>query len=120
MQDFQKLKIWEKSHELTLAVYRATASFPKDELYGLVSQMRRCSSSVPSNIAEGCGRSTKPDFLRFLHNAMGSAKELEYQLILARDLSYLSDAAYSTLRDAVTEVERMLAGFITMLEQDRE
>jgi four helix bundle protein len=118
MQDFRKLMIWQKSHELTLSVYRATLEFPREELYGLVSQMRRCASSVPSNIAEGCGRSTKPDFLRFLYVAMGSAKELEYQLLLCRDLHYLSESLYASLADDVAAVEKMLAAFIAKVERD--
>jgi four helix bundle protein len=120
VQDFRKLKIWEKSHELTLGVYSATIGYPRGELYGLTSQLRRCSSSIPSNIAEGCGRGTKPDFLRFLHVAMGSAKELEYQLLLSRDLSYLTDVQYDALAGAVSEVERMLAAFIATLERECE
>ena len=86
MQDFRKLKVWEKSHALALAIYRTTAGFPNSEMYGLTSQIRRCSISIPSNIAEGCGRSTNGDLLRFLDIAMGSAKELEYQLLLSYEL----------------------------------
>ena len=86
MQDYRKLAVWQSSHELTLAVYRVTIRFPKDELFGLTSQMRRSSSSIPTNIAEGCGRATNADFTRFLHISLGSANELEYQLLLCRDL----------------------------------
>ena len=90
MKDFQKLQIWQRSHQLTLEVYRVTGAFPKHELYGLVSQIRRAASSVPTNIAEGCGRDTEADFARFLQIAMGSGSELEYQFILAHDLNYLA------------------------------
>jgi four helix bundle protein len=77
MRNFRDLQIWERSHRFTLEIYRVTQAFPKTEVYGLVSQMRRCASSIPTNIAEGCGRSTEKDFARFLDNAMGSASELE-------------------------------------------
>ncbi|HRJ76165.1 MAG TPA: four helix bundle protein, partial [Anaerolineales bacterium] len=82
MKDFRQLKVWEKSHQLALAVYKVTKSFPKEELYGLTTQIRRASMSIPTNIAEGCGRNTDADFARFLQIAMGSASETEYQLIL--------------------------------------
>jgi four helix bundle protein len=83
MQDFRKLVAWRKAHELTLRVYDVTASFPKDEVYGLTSQMRRASSSIPANIAEGCGRNGNAELARFVYIALGSASELEYHLLLA-------------------------------------
>ena len=83
MKDFRQLKVWDKSHELALSIYRATKDFPKEELYGLTSQIRRASMSIPTNIAEGCGRNTDADFARFLQMAMGSASETEYHLLLA-------------------------------------
>ena len=89
MRDFRKIKAWEKAHELTLAIYAATLSFPKDELYGLTSQMRRSASSIPTNIAEGCGRDSEADFARFLQIAIGSTTELEYQILLSRDLKLI-------------------------------
>ncbi len=89
MKDFRHLKVWQKSHELTLAVYKATSLFPPDELYGLRSQIRRSCASIPANIAEGCGRNADGDFARFLQIAMGSASELEYHLLLVRDLNLL-------------------------------
>jgi four helix bundle protein len=92
MKDFKELKVWVKAHQLTLAVYQATTTFPKEELYGLTSQMRRSAASIPTNIAEGCGRGSDDDFRRFLQIAMGSASELEYQLLLAHDLGYFSTA----------------------------
>ncbi len=112
MQDYTKLKVWEKAHALTLAVYRRTATFPKHELYGLASQMQRSSSSVPTNIVEGCGLDTSKELTRHLHIAMGSAKELEYQLLLARDLGYLAPDDFKQLRAEVDEVERMLSSLI--------
>lgn len=90
MKDFRNLKVWEKSHQLALAVYKATSTFPRHELYGLTSQIRRACASIPANIAEGCGRSGDAELARFLQIAMGSASELEYHLLLARDLGFLS------------------------------
>jgi len=115
MKNFRKLQIWERSHKITLEVYRLTREFPKSETYGLVSQMRRSVSSIPTNIAEGCGRNTEKDFARFLDNAMGSASELEYQLILAHDLEYISLEAYETTNRELTEIRRMLNAFIQKL-----
>ena len=118
MQDFKKMRVWEKSHKLTLRVYKATGSFPPEEMYGLVSRMRRASSSIAANIAEGCGRGSDADFRRFLHIAMGSASELEYHLLLSRDLHYLGENDYQSLNGAVTEVKRMLTSLIQKLTAD--
>jgi four helix bundle protein len=115
MQDFRELKVWEKGHQLTLDVYRKTVSFPRDELYGLTSQIRRASSSIPANIAEGCGRDSSAELRRFLEIAMGSASELEYHLLLAKDLGYLPESEYVPLHQLTCEVKRMLASFITRL-----
>ena len=112
MQDFRKLAVWQRSHQLALDVYARTASFPKEELYGLTSQLRRASTSVPANIAEGCGRGGGADLARFLQIAMGSASELEYHLLLARDLKMLPAEHYAALQDGVVEVKRMLSGLI--------
>ncbi len=119
MKNFRDIKAWQKSHELTLAVYRATQNFPKDELYGLTSQLRRASSSIPANIAEGCGRGGDAELRQFLQIAMGSASELEYHLLLVHDLHYLETLKYQALDDQVTEVKRMLASFIQKLKADR-
>ena len=118
MSDFRKLNVWAKAHALTLAVYAATAAFPRDELYGLTSQLRRSCSSIPANIAEGCGRSGDAELARFLRIAMGSASELEYQLLLARDLSFLNGEDYGRLTSDVTEVKRMLTSLIQRLTAD--
>ncbi len=115
MRNFRDLKIWEKGHELTLAVYEATVTFPRDEMYGLTSQIRRSCASIPANIAEGCGRGSNEDPARFLQMAMGSATELEYHLILARDLNLLDPPEYEHLAKETTEVKRMLTSFIRSL-----
>jgi four helix bundle protein len=115
MQDFRKLKVWEKSHQLTLVIYKASMNFPKDEQYGLTSQLRRASSSVAANIAEGCGRRTDLDFARFLQNAMGSASELEYHLLLAHDLGYWASTDYQVCDAQVNEIKKMLVAFIGKL-----
>ena len=118
MKDFKELKVWEKAHQLTLSVYKATVDFPRDELYGLTSQIRRSSASIPANIAEGCGRKGDAELARFLQIAMGSASELEYHLLLASDLNLLNSSDYERLANDVTEVKRMLASFIKKLNAD--
>jgi four helix bundle protein len=115
MKDFRELKVWEKAHALTLAVYKATAAFPRDELYGLTAQIRRSCSSIPANIAEACGRNGDAELARFLRIAMGSASELEYHLLLASDLGLLDRVEYERLANDVIEVKRMLASFILKL-----
>ncbi|MDQ7838179.1 MAG: four helix bundle protein [Thermodesulfobacteriota bacterium] len=119
MKDFRELKVWEKAHCLTLAVYKATIAFPKDELYGLTSQVRRSCMSIPANIAEGCGRNGDAEFARFLQIAMGSASELEYHMLLARDLEFLPDSTHTSLAKAVTDIKRMLTSLIQKLKADR-
>ena len=118
MQDFKKSKVWEKSHHLALAVYQATASFPKEEMYGLTSQLRRAASSISTNIAEGCGRGGNAELSRFLRIAIGSSSEVEYQILLARDLKFLKVADYESLAVSVDEVKRMLTGFIQKLKTE--
>ncbi len=118
MVGFRQLKVWEKAHALTLDVYHATRTFPRDELYGLTAQMRRAAASVPANIAEGCCRGSKRDVSRFLWNALGSASELEYHLLLASDLKLVDEVALHRLDKRVAEVKRMLTGLIKRLMSD--
>lgn len=115
MKNFRDLQIWSRSHNLTLEIYRLSQTFPKSEIYGLVSQMRRSASSIPTNIAEGCGRNTERDFARFLDSAMGSASELEYQIILAHDLKYISHDVFQKTILELSEIKRMLNAFIQKL-----
>jgi four helix bundle protein len=118
MKDFRQLKVWEKSHALALAVYRATATFPREELYALTSHLRRAASSIPSNIAEGCGRYGDAEFARFCALAAGSASELEYQLLLALDLKLLDRHRYEDLSGQVVEIQRLLTVLIRKLTAD--
>lgn len=118
MRDFHDLKVWGKAHELALASYKATASFPRTEIYGLTGQIRRAAVSIAGNIAEGCGKGSEADLGRYLQMAMGSASELQYYWLLARDLEYLSDKDYSALEDRVTEVKKMLVSLIRKLTAD--
>lgn len=115
MQDFRKLKVWHLAHELTLETYKATSRFPAHEQYGLTAQMRRSAASIPTNLAEGCGRHGDAELIRFAQIAMGSASELEYQLLLSRDLNYLNDKKYEDLNARLIEVKKMLSSLISRL-----
>jgi four helix bundle protein len=119
MKDFRDLKVWRLAHTVTLAVYQCTRDFPREETYGMISQLRRCSASVAANIAEGCGRRGNPEFGRFLGMAMGSASELEYFLLLARDLRYLSPEKYSGILACVIEMRKMLNGLLSKVQGER-
>ena len=103
MQDFGDLKVWQKSHQLTLQIYQHARNFPKKKLCGITSQIRRTSSSIPTNIAEGCGREGGRDFARFLQIAMGSAKEVEYLILLCKDIQLLSPQIYEDLQIETTQ-----------------
>lgn len=116
MRDFHKLIIWQRSHQLTLAVYRISKSFPKEEIFGLTSQMRRAVSSIPTNIAEGCGRASNKDFAHFLQIAIGSATEVEYQLLLAHDINYINDDDYQALTDETVVVRKMIIKYQSELK----
>jgi len=120
MQDYKSLKVWQRGHQLTLAVYRITASFPREEIYGLTSQLRRSAASVPANIAEGCGCDTSAELARFLYVALGSASECEYHLLLAHDLGLLKDGDDEHLSGEATQLKRMLAALIRKLRAKTE
>ena len=119
MSDYERLDVWRAAHALTLAVYQATSSFPAEERYGLASQMRRSAASIPTNLAEGSGRSTDLDHARFVANAIGSASELEYQLLLAADLGYCPREIAQNHRRQVGEIRRMLTALRRYLAQTR-
>ena len=115
MRDFRKLRVWDEGRRLTLRIYEATGAFPPEELYGLTAQMRRCSASIPANIAEGCGRSGDAELGRFMLISMGSASELEHHLLLAHDLGYLDPHQHQNLTHQTQEVKKMLSTFIRTL-----
>jgi len=117
MRDFKQLKVWEKAHQLTLAVYKSTTDFPPEERFGLTIQLRRAAASIPSNIAEGCGRTGERELAHFMSMAAGSASEVEYQLLLARDLTYFSTEQHRQLDGQVNEVKRMLNSFMQKLDR---
>jgi four helix bundle protein len=115
MKSFEKLKVWEKSHVLVRSVYSSTNKFPKHELYGLTSQIRRAAVSVPTNIVEGRARRSTRDFIRFLMISRGSLEELEYLLLLASELGYLDQKSYNKIDSQANEVSAMLNGLISSL-----
>jgi four helix bundle protein len=112
MQNFKELKVWEKAHQVTLSIYKASAKFPKEEIYSLTNQLRRATASIPANIAEGCGKNTQADLANFLNIALGSANETEYFLILSKDLDYLTEEQFTTLSKSINEVKAMLINLI--------
>ena len=117
MQNYKRLEVWQASHLLAVDVYKFTNSFPKDELYGLTAQIRRSCVSIPSNIAEGCGREGNTELGRYLQISLGSANELEYQLLLASELKLLSTKDYETLDNLVNKVKGMLISLIQKLNR---
>jgi four helix bundle protein len=116
MKDFRSLKVWEKAHLLTLKIYKVTEKFPREELYGLISQIRRAYVSIPTNIAEGCVRSSDADFSRFLYIALGSTSELEYLMMLAMDLNFIKSELYIELNNDINEIKKMLISMIQKLK----
>jgi len=117
MEDFKDLRVWVKAHELTVQIYHRTRSFPKEEIYGLTSQMRRASGSIGANIAEGCARRSDPEMRRFIQIARGSASELEQHLYLARDLRFLAEPEFNELEKRTLEIQRMLASLAQRLHR---
>jgi four helix bundle protein len=119
MKDFRTLKVWEKAHALTLSIYKASGSFPKQELYALTNQIQRAAVSIPANMAEGCGKDSDAELKRYFVIAMGSSSELEYLLLLAHDLEYLPNPIYLEIQSGLVEVRRMLNAFIQRLKGNR-
>jgi len=117
LKNYKELKVWQKSYQLCLEIYRVTAKFPGHEKFGLTSQIRRAVVSIPSNIAEGYGRRTTSDYIRSLHIAYGSNCELETQMMLSRDLDYVNRAILEDIEDKIQEVERMLKALINSLKK---
>jgi four helix bundle protein len=119
MTDFKQLKVWKKAHEMALSTYRQTATFPKEEMYGLTSQLRRSAASIGANIAEGCGRRSDGEMYRFLQIARGSASEIEYHFILARDLHFLSEERFLRLAHQADEIQRMLTALMQSIRSSK-
>lgn len=119
MKDFRRLLVWEKAHRLVIECYKATSAFPKMEMFGLTSQTRRAAASIAANIAEGCGKRGNAEFQRFLNIASGSASELEYHFLLARDLNFLDQSIYDRLNASVVEIKRMLSALVRKIETER-
>jgi four helix bundle protein len=117
MQDFRNLEVWKRAHQLTLEAYRITEGFPRSELFGLSSQIRRAAYSIPTNLAEGCGR-TQAEFARFVQIALGSACELEYELLLAKDLRLVSLGTYDDANAKAADVKRMLQALLRRVQRD--
>ncbi len=119
MQDFKKLAVWEKAHKLVLVIYRLTSGFPKEEMFGITSQLRRSVASIPSNIAEGCGRNSSPDLANFLNFALGSANETSYWILLSKDLQYISEEEYLGLEKEIESVKAMLISLISKVRSKK-
>jgi four helix bundle protein len=117
MKDYRKLVVWEKAHKLVLCIYRVTRTFPIEERYGLISQIRRAATSTPTNIAEGCGKYTQPDFARYLQHAFGSIQGVQYLSFLSFELKYLDHNSYITLDKDINEIKAML---ISLLKKVRK
>ena len=116
MKDFKELRVWSKAHELTMLVYKVARAFPRDEVYGLTSQVRRSAASIGANIAEGCGRHSDGEMTRFLQIARGSASETEYHLLLAKDLGFLQEADSRAAELALVAVQRMLTALVQKVQ----
>ena len=119
VRSYQDLTVWQKAMELVTKIYQVSNKFPRDEVFALTSQLRRAAISVPSNIAEGQGRSSRKEFIYFLGNAKGSLSEVETQILIARNLSYVSDEDLNTLLELSAEVGRILNGLLTSLREKK-
>ena len=116
MLNFKELSIWQRSHQLTIEIYKATQQFPKEEIFGLTSQIRRAVSSIPTNIAEGCGRRTNAELINFLNIASGSASEVEYEILLAREVGYISAEQCDAWTKELGEIRSMIAAYMKRLK----
>lgn len=112
MQDYKSLKVWQNAHALALEVYSLTSKFPKEELYGLVNQIRRATISIAANIAEGSSRTSNKDFSRFLQISFGSAKEVEYEILLSKDLNFIEVESFEKIQHQIEEIKKMLVGLM--------
>ena len=117
MRNYRDLQVWSKAHNLTLDLYRVSQRFPREEIYGVTSQLRRAAVSIGANLAEGCGRRTSNKLARFVRIALGSASELDYHLLLSRDLGYMANDDFVRTADGLTEVRKMLTSFLSSVEE---
>ena len=120
MRNYRDLQTWSKAHKLTLELYKLSRQFPKEEMYGVTSQLRRAAASIGANLAEGCGRKTNTEFARFVKISMGSASELDYHLLLSHDLGFLEKKGYERMSKGLTEVRKMLASLLSTVEIETE
>ena len=120
MQNYRTLKVWKKAHTFTLDIYKITLVFPKIETYALADQMRRSASSIPTNIAEGCGRNSNLELSHFLNVALGSSNEIDYQILLTKDLGYISQEQYELLKNQIGEIKAMLITLISKLRNNQQ
>ena len=118
MLNFKDLAIWQRSHKLTIDIYHATLKFPKEEIYGLTSQIRRAVASIPTNIAEGCGRRTNAELANFLNIASGSASEVEYEILLAKEVGYITAEQCEVWTKEIGEIRSMLAAYMKRLKTE--
>jgi len=120
MRNYRELQVWTKAHNLTLELYRVSQRFPREEMYGITSQLRRAAVSIGANLAEGCGRRTSSELARFVRIATGSASELDYHILLSRDLGFMAADEFATASSALTEVRKMLTSFLNSVEEQIE
>jgi four helix bundle protein len=120
MRNYRDLQVWKKAHDLTLALYRISQRFPREEIYGITGQLRRAAVSIGANLAEGCGRRSSSELARFVRIAMGSASELDYHLMLSRDLGFMTSDDFATASVTLTEVRKMLTSFLQSIEEQIE
>lgn len=120
MRNYRDLQVWTKAHNLTLGLYRVSQRFPREEIYGITGQLRRAAVSIGANLAEGCGRRTSRELARFVRIALGSASELDYHLLLSRDLGFMTADEFTSASAALTEVRKMLTSFLNSVEEQIE
>jgi four helix bundle protein len=120
MRNYRDLQVWKKTHDLALELYRVSQRFPREEIYGITGQLRRAAVSIGANLAEGCGRRTSTELARFVRIALGSASELDYQLLLSRDLRFMAAEEFTSASAALTEVRKMLTSFLNSVEAQIE
>lgn len=117
MRNYRDLQVWNKAHRLTLELYRMSRTFPREEMYGVTSQLRRAASSIGANLAEGCGRRTSAELARFVRIAMGSASELDYHLLLCHDLGFIKTEIFRRAEKDLIEVRKMMSSFLNRVEE---